>query len=186
VVVATIVCSGLALVLAEQADEYLDASHRQALRGAIESMQAVSQDRSQIEPQLIRMFERASGLKDLRFESDPPEGGREVQSVTDGNGRIVGWFSWEAERPATAMILRLLPFALSIAAGLLGFAALAMWQLNRLGFMLARSERTVHKLAHEDPVTGLANQHLLLELLDDTLAARPEGASAGLPLRDFG
>src|SRR5262249_7721338 len=40
--------------------------------------------------------------------------------------------------------------------------------------------------AHEDPVTGLANQHLLLELLDDTLAARPEGASVAFALLDFG
>jgi len=127
VVVATIVCSGLALVLAQRADEYLEASHRQALRGAIEAMQAVSPDRSQIEPQLVRTVERASSLKDLRFASDPPEGGREVQSVTDENGRIVGWFSWEAERPATAMILRLLPLGILIAIGLLSFAALAMW-----------------------------------------------------------
>jgi diguanylate cyclase (GGDEF)-like protein len=186
VVAATIVCGGLGLVLADQADTYLDASHRQALRGAIEAMHAVSPDVSRVEPRLIRMFERASGLKDLRFESDPPDGGRDVQSLTDENGRIVGWFSWEAERPATAMILRLLPFGVLIAVGLLGFAALAMWQLNRLGFMLARSEQVVHKLAHEDPITGLSNQHQLLELLDDALAARKDGASVALALLDFG
>ena len=51
----------------------------------------------------------------------------------DSKGRIVGWFSWEPQRPATGMMHRLLPFAATIAAGLVGFAALAMWQLRRLG-----------------------------------------------------
>ena len=186
VVAATIVCSGLGLVLANQADDYFEASHRQALRGAIEAMQAVSPDLAHGEPRLVRMLERASGLKDLRFESDQPDDGREVQSLTDANGRIIGWFSWETERPATAIMLRLLPFGALIAAGLLCFAGLAMWQLNRLGFMLARSERAVHKLAHEDPITGLANHHQLLELLDEVLASRKDGAAVAFALIDFG
>jgi diguanylate cyclase (GGDEF)-like protein len=186
VVAATIVCSGLGLVLAKQADDYLEASHRQALRGAIEAMQAASPDLAHGEPQLVRMLERASGLKELRFESDPPVDGRDVQSLTDSNGRIIGWFSWEAERPATAMMLRLLPFGALIAVGLLTFAGLAVWQLRRLGFLLARSEQAVHKLAHEDPVTGLSNQRHLFELLDDLLSARSGGEVLAVALVDLG
>ena len=43
-VAATVVCTGLGFVLARQADDYVDAEHRQALRGAVEALQAVSPD----------------------------------------------------------------------------------------------------------------------------------------------
>src|ERR1700694_5351650 len=46
-----------------------------------------------------------------------PGGGRELQPMLDGKGRILGWFSWEAERPTTAMLVSLLPFLTGIALG---------------------------------------------------------------------
>src|SRR5262249_33532378 len=107
-------------------------------------------------------------------------------SLRAGTGRLLGWFSGGAERPAPARMWRLLPLAMLIAAGLLGFAGLAMWQLNRLGFMLARSEQTVHKLAHADPITGVSNQHHLLETLDDGLAGRSGEEVVAFALLDFG
>jgi diguanylate cyclase (GGDEF)-like protein len=171
VMVAIVVCSGLGFVLARQADADLEAQHREALRGAVEALQAVSPDLSQLEPGLIRILEQASGLKGLRFGPEP-EGDREVQSLIDRNGRIVGWFSWEPERPATALLMRLLPFAALIAVGLAGFACLAMWQLSRLGLLLGRSERQVHKLEYQDPLTGLPNQQRMLELLERRVAAQ--------------
>ncbi len=186
VVVAAIVSSVLGLILAGQADDYLERSHRQALRGAIEAVQALSPDRSQIDPTLIGVLERASGLKDLRFESDPPLRGREVQSLIDQNGRIIGWFSWEAERPATSLMMRLLPLGALIAAGLLGLAGLSVWQLNRLGRLLVRSEQAAHRLAHEDPVTGLSNQRQLFRLLDEALTDRTGTAVVGFALVEFG
>jgi diguanylate cyclase (GGDEF)-like protein len=172
VVAAIVVCTGLAYVLARQADDYLEAHHRQALAGAVEALQAVSPDLSRVEPKLIRVLERASGLKELRFETEPVGGEREVQSMLDGNGRIVGWFSWEPERPATAMMHRLLPLAGSIALGLVGFAALVMRQLGRLGFALARSEQHVQKLEYQDGLTGLPNHNRFFELFDQAIAAR--------------
>jgi diguanylate cyclase (GGDEF)-like protein len=92
--------------------------------------------------------------------------------MLDQKGRIVGWFSWEPERPATAMMNRLLPLAASIALGLLGFAALAMWQLGRLGFQLAKSEQHAQKLELEDMLTGLPNHNRFFALLDQAVAAR--------------
>jgi diguanylate cyclase (GGDEF)-like protein len=172
VIAAIIVCTGLAYVLARQADDYLDAHHRQALAGAVEALQAVSPDLARVEPKLIRVLERASGLKELRFETEPVGGEREVQPMLDGKGRIVGWFSWEPERPATAMMNRLLPLAGSIALGLAGFAALVMWQLGRLGFALARSEQHVQKLEYQDGLTGLPNHNRFFELFDQAIAAR--------------
>jgi diguanylate cyclase (GGDEF)-like protein len=131
---------------------------------------------------LIRALKRASGLKDLRFDHDPPRRGREVQSLLDVNGRIVGWFSWEAQRPATALLYRLLPLGALIATGLLGFAGLALWQLNRLGRLLVHSEQAAHRLAHEDPATGLWNQRRLLSTLDRALTARRGGEVAGFAI----
>jgi diguanylate cyclase (GGDEF)-like protein len=185
VVAATLVCSALGLVLARQADDRLEAEHRAALKGAIEALAAVAPDLANVDPKLIRILERASGLKGLRFEADPVGGELEVQSLLDRNGRIVGWFGWEAERPATTMMLELLPFAVMIAAGLIGFAALAMWQLNRLGFLLARTEQHVQRLEREDPTTGLPNQNELIERLGEALAARTEQEPLALALLDL-
>src|SRR6202043_2542030 len=44
VIVAIVACTGLAYVLAKQADDYFEAEHRQALAGAVEALQAVSPD----------------------------------------------------------------------------------------------------------------------------------------------
>src|SRR5262249_59691171 len=113
--------------------------------GAVEALQAVSPNLAGIEPKLIHVLERASGLKGLKFETEPVAGEREVHSLLDRNGRIIGWFSWEPERPATAMMNRILPVAGLIALGLAGFAALAMWQLSRLGGQPAQSDQHVQR-----------------------------------------
>jgi len=172
VIVGTAACVVLGLVLAGRADDGLENANRKSLRGAIEALQVLSPDVSRLDPALIRALERASGLKDLRFDHDPPGGGREVQSLLDANGRIVGWFSWDSQRPATALLHRLLPLGALIAAGLFGFAGLALWQLNRLGRLLVRSEQAAHRLTHEDPATGLWNQRRLFSALDEALTAR--------------
>jgi len=172
VIAAILGGTGLAYLLAKEADDYLESEHRQALAGAVEALQAVSPDLSRVEPQLIHVLERASGLKDLRFESEPSEANRKLQSMLDAKGRIVGWFSWESERPATAMMSKLLPVAASIALGLAGFAAFALWQLGRLGFALARSERHLRQLEHQDVLTGLPNHRRFFELLDESLRSR--------------
>jgi diguanylate cyclase (GGDEF)-like protein len=185
---AIIACTALACVLARQADDYLETEHRRALAGAVEALQAVTPDLARVEPALIALLERASGLKQLRFERDPSGRGRDLQSMLDRNGRIVGWFSWEPERPATHMLLRLLPFAAAIAVGLAGFAGLAMWQLRRLGFQLAQSEQHVERLEYQDMLTGLPNHNRLFELFEERLAARPGSdivAFAALDLDSF-
>ena len=103
VVAATVTCCVLGFVLARQADDTFDNSQRLALRGAIEALQAASPaNASAIDPKLVRILERASGLRGLRFQSDPPEASSAMQSLVDSRGRIVGWFSWEPERPAGA------------------------------------------------------------------------------------
>src|SRR5262249_37020147 len=75
--------------------------------------------------------------------------------------------------------------AVLIAAGLIGFAVLAMWQLHRLGFLLARTERHVQKLEREDPTTGLPNATELCERLGEALAARGPLESVAFVILDL-
>ena len=172
VMASLIVCTGFGYVLARQADDHLEARYRQALTGAIEALQAVTPELANADPKLIRVIERASGLKDLRFEREPAAGDREIQTLMGRNGRIAGWFSWEQERPATAAMNSLLPFVVLIAIGLGTFAALAMWQLSRLGLLLARTEQHVQKLEYEDVLTELPSHNRFFELFDQALATR--------------
>ena len=174
---AIIACIGMGYFLARQVDGGLEAERRQALAGAIEALRMVPANLSgdglkPLGAKLVPALERASGLKGLRFETDPANSDREVQSMLDRNGRIVGWFSWEPERPATAMMSRLMPLVGFIALGVAGFAALAMWQLGRLGLLLANSEQHVQKLGYEDILTGLPNHDHFFELFDRAVATR--------------
>ena len=138
-----------------RSDDSLESANRKSLRGAIEALQVLSPDVSRLDPALIRALERASGLKDLRFDHDPPGGGRQVQSLLDGNGRIVGWFSWEAQRPATALLYRLLPLGALIAAGLFGFAGLALVAAQSAGTTAgARASRRRTSLRMRTPRPG--------------------------------
>ena len=182
---ATVICTVLGFVLARQVDDYLEVKHRQALRGAIDALQAVSPDLAQVDQKLIVILERASGLKDLKFDSEQSDGTREVQSLIDRNGRIVGWFSWEAERPATTMMMRLLPFSAVIAFGVPGFAGLAMWQFGRLGRLLAKCEQQLQRLEREDPTTGLPNETGMFDRLGRSLAAREPEETLALAVLDL-
>jgi hypothetical protein len=149
--------AGLGYGLARQADDALEAGRRQALAAAVELLQTGS--RAGVEPTLIPVIERMSGVSGLRFDAEPAPDDGSVQPVTDRNGRIAGWFAWKAERPATAMMTnRVLPFVGLIVLGLIGVVALTLWRLGLLSFNLARSEQRLHKLIYEDPLTGLPNQ----------------------------
>jgi len=172
VISAIVVGTALGYLLARQADDYLEADHRQALSGALEALQNVAPDFARADPKLIEVLERAAGLKRLKFESEPVGDGRELQSMHDRQGRIVGWFSWEPERPATAMMDRVLPVAALVALGLLSFAGLAMWQLSRLGHKLATTEQHLQRLEYEDVLTGLANHMHFFERFDEAITAR--------------
>ena len=172
ILVATVVCTGFGYMLARQADDHHEAERRQSLAAAVEALRAASPDRVRGDAESVQVLERMSGLKGLRFETEPVRGDRDVHSLLDHKGRILGWFSWEPERPATAMMMRQLPLAVLIALALAGFAALAMWQLGRLGQLLARSEQHVQKLEYLDVLTGLPNHNHFFELFDQALAKR--------------
>jgi diguanylate cyclase (GGDEF)-like protein len=171
-VAATIACLGLGFVLARQADDRAEAGHRQALRGAVEALQAVAPDLSGNDPRVIRILEEASGLKGLRFDDDPAAGDREAQTLLDRNGRIVGWLNWDPERSATATMNGISPLAVLIALGFVSLLAAALWQLRRLDGRLATSQQEIRKHLQVEPVTGLPNGDDILERLERAAAAR--------------
>ena len=172
IVAALLVLAGGLYVLARQADDHNEAGHHKALAGAVDALQSASPGFNGIAPEFARVLERASGLKDLRFEAEPAEGGREVQSMLDRKGRIVGWLSWEPQRPVTDMILPVLPFAVLIALGLAGFATLVTARVGRLLRKLAHSEQHAQKLQYEDVLTGLPNHGHFFAAFDRACTTR--------------
>jgi len=130
---------------------------------------------------LIGVFERMSGVAGLAFDAAAPQPDRDVQSLIDAQGRIVGWLSWHREQPAMDAVLRLLPLLGAVAAMLLLFAASAIRQVSQATRQLATSEAEAHKIAYEDPVTRLPNRRMMFDLLDAALAQRAgRGVSVGL------
>jgi diguanylate cyclase (GGDEF)-like protein len=156
---------------ARLADDRLEAEHRSALRTGVEQLH-VGQDGGAVDPTTVQRLEELSGVKTLRWESEPDDRGREVQSVQDGNGRILGWFSWESERPMTAATMRFMPLWAFVATGLLLLAGLSTWYVRELRRELEAANECARRLAREDRITGLPGATAILETLEETLARR--------------
>jgi diguanylate cyclase (GGDEF)-like protein len=184
-VAATCACFALGFVLARQADYRAEASYRQALRGAVEALQAVAPDVSGNDPRVMRILEEASGLKGLQFEEDPPDGSREAQTLLDRKGRIVGFLTWAPERSATTAIDGFSPLLAAIAAGFVTLLAAAIWQLRRLDHRLRKSQQQIRKHLQVEPVTGLPNGDDILDRLDRAALARTGGDELAFAILDL-
>ena len=119
------------------------------------------------------MVEQSTGLKDLKFETEPGPSEREMQPVMDAHGRIAGFFTWDkspsddaGDEPADAGHRR----HRHRAGGLCRiFALAAAARAARTGG--ERGSRRA-RAADEDKLTGLPNHAKTLELLDLALAER--------------
>jgi diguanylate cyclase (GGDEF)-like protein len=156
---------------ARTTDDRLETERRTALLNSVEQLHAVP-DTGEVDAQTLRLLEGFSGAKKLEWESEPDQFGREVQSVLDANGRILGWFSWEKDRPATAAALRFLPLLMAIGAGLLLLAGLATWFSRGLARELQAANERAFRISREDALTGLPNASAIFETLERTLAER--------------
>jgi diguanylate cyclase (GGDEF)-like protein len=185
VVSATFFCAMVAYALVRQADDRQGLERRAALLGAIEDVRSSGADFARLDPRHIKGMERTAGLKDLRFEPEPVAGDREIQSVLDRHGRIMGWFSWEADRSMSNALRQLQPLLVLTGVCLIGFAGIALWQVRRALRDLGTSERLAWKLAHEDMLTGLPNHRKMVELIDGALAGRAHGEVATLAFLDL-
>ena len=185
VVSAAFFCAIVGNALVHQADERQGLERRAALQDAIQDLRNSGADFARLDARRMRAIERTAGLKDLRFEAEPTEDDREVQSVLDGHGRIVGWFSWEPENSMSEALGELRPLATMTVLFLMGFAGLSFWQIRRTVRDLGLSERLAWQLAHEDMLTGLPNHRKMIEQIDAMLARRGHGEVVTLAFLDL-
>ena len=174
---------GYALV--SQADDRQSLERRAALLGAIEDIRGSGADFSALDARHIKGIERTAGLKDLRFETEPVAGDREIQSVLSKSGRIIGWFSWEPDRSMSNALGQLRPLLGLTGVFLIGFAGIALWLVRRAVGDLSRSEQLAWTLAHEDMLTGLYNHRKMIELIDGALTGRAHDEVVTLALLDL-
>src|SRR5580700_10753299 len=89
--------AGLAVTLRE--NSRLAADQHAAMQLVLDEIQGAAGEIDHFDDNLLQSIARRTGLKDLRFDSDDSGiSGREMQSLHDSQGRIVGWFSWSPDR----------------------------------------------------------------------------------------
>jgi diguanylate cyclase (GGDEF)-like protein len=174
-VIATVLLGIIGYGLARQSDERLWAAQRASLSNAIGEFRNLFGKSDQLDPRFLRIAEQSAGLKDLKFETDPAAGDREVQPVMDAQGRIAGFLTWTKTHPMMDAMEGLMPYVATIAIVLVGFAGISLTQLRRARGELAASEAEARRAADEDKLTGLPNHAKTLELLDHALGRRAEG-----------
>ena len=120
------------------------------------------------------MIAETARLPGLGFDTGPAPEGREQHALLDKQGRIAGFFTWDA--PNTYRFLKPLTFVViaSFAAVPL-FAALAIWQLRRARSKLHETEARATQAAETDKLTGLPNHDKMLDLLERALEERAHG-----------
>ncbi|HTQ83255.1 MAG TPA: EAL domain-containing protein, partial [Pseudolabrys sp.] len=169
---AMLACGAFGYAWAWRSDAARVQEQRQALRDAISEFRALFGPSNEVDPRFVRMIEQGVGLKGLKFETEPKSPARDMQPVIDAQGRIVGFFTFDAEQPTTQAMNRLLPVLGGMIFCLTAFAGVSLRQLRRARRDLAASEQAARLAADKDKLTGLPNYSKLLELLDLALAER--------------
>ena len=185
VVSATFFSVIVGYALVGQADDRQSLERRAALLGAIEDIRGSGADFTALDPRHIKGIERTAGLKDLRFETEPVAGDRDIQSVLSKSGRIIGWFSWEPDRSMSNALSQLRPLLALTGVFLIGFAGIALWLVRRAVGDLGTSEQLAWTLAYEDMLTGLHNHRKMIELVDGALAGRTQDEVVTLAFLDL-
>jgi diguanylate cyclase (GGDEF)-like protein len=170
---ATVIGGLMFYIHARGSDDAVQTERRQALRVGAEQFRPLIENGGEVSVGGVHALERISGIEGLRWEAEPERSnGREVQSVVDGQGRILGWLTWEASHPMTDAVMRLAPFLIVIVGGLIGLGALSIWQSRRLDRELVIGGQLAHRLIRLDPLTDLANMAGVLDALEEALATR--------------
>jgi diguanylate cyclase (GGDEF)-like protein len=176
---AMILCAAIGFAVTQLTDSRLEARQHAALQRALEQVGGPMGDHEDVDEAMLRQVEHLAGLKGLRFDRDPAQGsGRGLQSLHDGRGRIIGWFSWASDNafiPAMNWLWGLLG-AVGIAFGAVGF--LALRSSRHLLHSLDQSAAAARNLLGQDVLTGLPNHRTMMERLGDALARRHSGVVA--------
>jgi diguanylate cyclase (GGDEF)-like protein len=172
--VAMIGCAVAGCLITQDNARSVEIKQHIALQKAIDEARTVFGDGRRIDGGELRLIEEWSGLRDLHFGADfAPERGRELQSLLDARGRILGWFSWTPHRPRLDIMYWLWALVGAVGTVLVVCALMA----GRATQRLARNIETMHKLTREDVLTGLPNQSVVLEKLESVLVERGRAAS---------
>jgi diguanylate cyclase (GGDEF)-like protein len=154
----------------------LEAAQHAALQRALDEFHAEFGDIDAPDDVQLRRIARQSGLGDLRFDANPArENGRDVQSLHDRRGRIIGWFSWTAGGALAGAMNGLWALLAAIAAVLAMCGLFALRASQRLARSIDLSAEAVHKLTSQDVLTGLPNHRAMLEKLNQAVGARRSG-----------
>ena len=173
---AVILCAAIGFAVTQLSASHIAAQEHAALQRALDAFQGATGDVQDVNATELRLIEHSAGLKDLRFDVGPAnEAGRELQSLHDARGRIIGWFSWIADNALAHAIDRLWGLLAVIGAvfGVVSFVA--AWVSQRLPRSLDRRAATARKPIGHDALTGLPDQRAMIEHLDDALAQRRLG-----------
>src|ERR1700693_4949285 len=174
--VAMLACAVAGFAVTVREDQRLAAGRHAALELALDEVRGVFGDSDGFDDSRLPLVARLAGLKDLRFDTDEEStAGREVQSLHDEHGRIVGWFSWAADRALIRAEIWLWGLIGAVGAALGVCAFLAAGLIQRLARLLASSLKTIRKLTREDALTGSPNHRVMLERLDQARARRRSG-----------
>jgi diguanylate cyclase (GGDEF)-like protein len=170
---AVLACAAAGLFETQRNDSRSLAEQHAALEAALDELHGVLGDPDHFDAGQLALIARRAGLHDLRFDGAlADERDREVQSVHDAQGRILGWFSWAPDRVFIVAMDWL--WGLLAATGLVlacgGYVA--MRATRRLAVAFARSREAVRRLTTQDELTGLPNRRAVLARLDDTIASR--------------
>jgi diguanylate cyclase (GGDEF)-like protein len=170
---AIVGCAAAGLIAARHDDARRVAAGHHALETALGELHPAPSDTGRADRAQLDEIARRTGLNDLRLDADlVADPGREVQSLHDAQGRILGWFSWAPDHALIHTMNWLWGMAALFSLVLALAATLVFGVTKWLTGALRRSTAALHKLATEDPLTGLANRRVLLERLDDIMAAR--------------
>ncbi len=170
---AVLACAATGLTETQHNDSRVAAEQHAALQAALDERQAAAADAGRFDAEELNRIARRAGLRDLRFDGAlTADRGREVQSLHDAQGRIVGWFSWAPDRAFIGAMNWLWGLLGVVAVVLAAGAYLTMRAARQLTVFVARRLETIRKLTTQDALTGLANRRVILERLDATLANR--------------
>jgi diguanylate cyclase (GGDEF)-like protein len=176
---AMMLCAVIGFAVTQISEGRLEATQHAALQRALDEFHAEFGDVDAPDDVQLRRIAHRAGLGDLRFDANPTgEGGRQVQSLHDARGRIVGWFSWAADGALVGAIDRLWGLLAAIGAVLALCGFLAVRASQRLVHSLDQSAETVRKLTSQDVLTGLPNHRVMLENLNEAVARRRSGVVA--------
>jgi diguanylate cyclase (GGDEF)-like protein len=176
---AMILCAAIGFAVTRLSESRIEAEQHVALHHALDEFHARFAGADAPDDVQLPFIARRAGLGDLRFDAEPTgDVGRELQSLHDARGRIVGWFSWGAGRGLISVMDRLWEILAAVGAALALCALVAVRAARRLSRSLDHSSETMRKLTSQDVLTGLPNQRVMLETLDEVLAKRRSGIVA--------